>query len=178
MSQDQLWDAGPVRQISRSHKAGKYRPVVSQCAKPGCTNLRRIGVQGSRYCADHARSINYEIQNWQERKPREPLTERRGGLNKNGYRLIYLAPDDPLFEMTKGNGNDRSVTEHRLVMARHLGRPLASDEHVHHLNGNRDDNRIENLELWAGNHPKGQRVQDLYDWAIGIIERYAKEFGH
>ncbi|MDE2778904.1 MAG: HNH endonuclease [Chloroflexota bacterium] len=65
--------------------------------------------------------------------------------------------------------------EHHFVLECHLGRPLRKGESVHHRNGKRDDNRLENLELWTSSQPAGQRVIDLLNWADRIIAQYEPE---
>lgn len=70
----------------------------------------------------------------------------------NGYMLKLIAPDHPFRAMA---GTSPYVLEHRLVMAESLGRPLEKWETVHHINGDRSDNRIENLQLRQGKHGNG-----------------------
>lgn len=87
------------------------------------------------------------------------------GSKTNRYVEVF-EPDHP---NAFANG---MVLEHRLVMARMLGRPLQPEENVHHRNGDRSDNRPENLELWSVNQPAGQRVEDKLAWARELLSTY------
>lgn len=76
-----------------------------------------------------------------------------GRVLRLGYVLVHVADDDPLAAMRTSG---RYALEHRIVMARSLGRPLARRETVHHINGDKTDNRLANLQLRSGRHGRGQ----------------------
>ena len=72
-----------------------------------------------------------------------------GKMRHGGYILVRVYPNDFFFPMTASNGY---VSEHRLIMAKHLNRCLLTWEIVHHKNGTTGDNRIVNLELISGTY--------------------------
>lgn len=81
-----------------------------------------------------------------------------GHIRESGYKVISV----------KGN----SKLEHRHVFEQYYKIKLTEKESIHHIDGNKLNNSIENLQLWPSSHPSGQRVEDLYEFALGIIKRY------
>lgn len=106
--------------------------------------------------------LHYKRHVWRGGDPSVTLVAPRGsGTYRDGYRVIYV--------------DGKATLEHRDVMARQIGRPLRREETVHHVNGVRDDNRPENLELWSSSQPSGQRVEDKLAWAREIIALYGDD---
>jgi hypothetical protein len=135
------------------------RPIVQPCSADGCEHPATSRGR----CRSHANRIRAK-----GIPDDAPLREISGtGFVSRGYWIVPVAPEERW--LTNGQ---TPAPEHRLVMARHLGRPLRGDESVHHRNGVKSDNRLENLELWSRFQPTGARVADLVAWAWEILRRH------
>jgi hypothetical protein len=114
-----------------------------------------------------ARRLYYEKRRRQ--KGARPRSSMGRFVDTSGY--VYVKkPDHP---NTRKNGY---LSEHTLVMSEFIGRPLRKGETVHHKNGIRDDNRIENLELWSKAQPSGQRVIDKYEFCKEFIQNHKNDY--
>lgn len=136
-----------------------------ECSVADCGGL----VVSRGYCAKHygrfLRHGNTETIGGKRAKWTEKI------LDDQGYVLLPMK-NHP--NGMKGRNAGR-IAEHRYVMSQFLGRPLFANENVHHKNGDKTDNRIENLELWVVVQPKGQRPIDLIEHAREILERYERD---
>lgn len=121
------------------------------------------GCNGKYFCKRMCAMHYARVKTYGRTGPAETYGVKRdndGWVLRNGYKTKPLT------------GQKKLIYQHREVMENFLGRKLESFENVHHINGNRGDNRIENLELWVVTQPAGQRVEDLIDW---ICEQYPEQ---
>jgi hypothetical protein len=89
------------------------------------------------------------------------ISRRKGGkIKSNGYRSIYC------------KNSRKYILEHRVIWEDYYRVKLKPHQNIHHINGDRLDNRIENLELWDTSQPKGQRIKDKIEYALSILEEY------
>lgn len=125
------------------------------CQVDGCRDL----VDNCGYCCKHYnrwRAHGGPLRGGPSRAP-----AGAGTTDQYGYRWISVS--------------GVKVMEHRHVMAQQMGRQLAPGENVHHRNGDRADNRRENLELWTTSQPSGQRVSDRLESALALVEQYGTQ---
>ncbi len=127
--------------------AANRKPRPEGCAQCGAA-FKRSAPRTVKYCS-HSCAAKSQYDRPQDSRKRP-----------DGYRRKELDG----YVQLKAEG--RWHYEHRYVMAQAIGRTLRSDETIHHLNRDRSDNRLENLELRSGNHGPGQATEDLLNHII------------
>lgn len=149
------------------HVSSGGLPQAAWSCRCDCGN--ELVVQGAQLRSGHTRSCGCL---------RQDVRRQRVGLkNPNWKGGRAAAPSGYIHVRMREhpNNNNGYVLEHRAVMEAALNRLLDPDETVHHKNGDKTDNTLNNLEVWCNRHPKGQRVSDLIVWAKEILTKYAKE---
>lgn len=156
---------------SRNRRHGD--PLAGGLRKASPNSLGKCKVDG---CELKARSLHLCSKHHSKlKKYGDPLggyiqdgRSKKWNIRKGGY-VIRFDRASPHAHPVSG-----IVFQHRQVIGEEIGRPLRSDEMVHHKNGNRSDNGRSNLELCIKRQPPGQRVEDQVKWAREIL----KEYGH
>jgi predicted nucleic acid-binding Zn ribbon protein len=128
------------------------------CGANGCHR----GYSSRGYCVPHLKDIDAGRPLHKSVVHLAPGTWSRWKKNHQGY----------MYRVKTENTVQTRQLQHRWIMEQHLGRELLKHENIHHINGDRADNRIENLEIWSVSQPKGQRVADKVAWAKEILSLY------
>ena len=119
---------------------------------------------------DWEREEHKRFVDWREKLGIDPSIKLKrkkgeGYISKQGY-LSYHKDGHPCADK-----NGRVQASH-LVIYEHTGRILKKGESVHHKNGHRLDNTIDNFEIWSTSQPAGQRVEDKIKWCIDFLNEY------
>jgi hypothetical protein len=188
----------PVAEIYNKYKHLASSTTISRAIRASGVTLRSAGPKRStcieceepvyrgKMCSRHYRQKLAEKKGSCNMPDCDQLQEARGCCSKHYQRLMSGRPmEDTIAIWVNANGyiceyrkghiqanKDGRTLQHRRIMSDKLGRRLESHENVHHINGDKLDNSLENLELWVKTQPAGQRVEDLVVWAEEILERY------
>jgi len=149
---------GEIKRAREIGYLGRIKYIWTAC--PTCKKERWVHLVRNKpaflFCVKCSRTPEYWAKVSQSktgllRGDKHPSWKGGRYTNRDGYVIVRLYPGDFFFPMAPQN--HWQVPEHRLVVAKHLGRCLQSFEEVHHKNGIKNDNRIENLELtMKGSH--------------------------
>jgi hypothetical protein len=145
-----------ARRRRGSSETIKYGDELGSASHKSCQYIWRIcGICGTgkwvrkdayrKICKTCSRQITHSHPKPEERGVNNPNWKGGSVITQQGYKLVHIYPDSPFYSMAKQKSG--YVLEHRLVMAKKLGRPLAPSEKVHHIDGNRSHNDDTNLEL-------------------------------
>lgn len=136
---------GVIRSALEIGFKGDAKYIWHSCER--CKKERWVRLKGKENkipCNSFCRSCSSSFNPSGKNHPRYKAARMK---DSHGYIFITIEKDDPYVSMCKRGNGCYSISEHRYLMAKHLGRVLKTEEVVHHINGIKTDNRIENLEL-------------------------------